>query len=106
MKPAVMHPLAEQELDEVTDYYAAIDVDLADAFVDCVESYKNRMTPHPLHFSRSRGVVHRANLTPQFGEYYLPFMIWKDRVVILAVAHAKRRPYYWRKRIGEAKDLF
>ncbi len=50
--------------------------------------------------------MRRANLSAPFGEYYLPFMIWKDRVVILAVAHAKRRPYYWQKRIGEAKDLF
>lgn len=106
MKPTAMHPAAEQELNEVTDYYAAIDLDLADAFVDCFESYKARVTEYPLHFSIRRGVVRRANLTPQFGEYYLPFMIWKDRVVILAVAHAKRRPYYWRKRIGESKRMF
>ena len=106
MKPTAMHPAAERELSEVTDYYASTDLDLADAFVDSFESYKARMTEHPLHFSRRRGVVRRANLTPQFGEYYLPFMLWNDRVVILAVAHAKRRPYYWRRRIGESKKLF
>ncbi len=106
MKPAAMHPAAEQELNEVTDYYATIDSDLADAFVDCFESYKARMTEYPLHFSSGRGVVRRANLTPQFSEYYLPFMIWQDRVVILAVAHAKRRPYYWRNRIGESEQMF
>ncbi len=33
-------------------------------------------------------------------------MIWKERVVILAIAHAKRRPYYWRNRIGESKEMF
>ena len=33
-------------------------------------------------------------------------MIWKERVVILAVAHAKRRPYYWRKHLAEAKKRF
>lgn len=101
-----MHPAAERELDEVIDHYAAIDPDLADAFVDCFASYRDRMTEHPLHFSRSTGEVRRANLIPQFSEYYLPFMIWQDRVVILAVAHAKRRPYYWRKRIEESKKLF
>jgi len=105
MKPAAMHPAAEQELNEVTDYYASIDPDLADAFVDCFESYKTRITAHPLHFS-SKGTSRRANLRPQFGEYYLPFMIWKERVVILAIAHAKRRPYYWRNRIGESKEMF
>ena len=64
------------------------------------------ITENPLHYNIRRGLVRRVNLTPQFDEYYLPFMIWKDRVVILAVAHAKRRPYYWRKRIGEAKKMF
>ncbi len=44
MKLTAMHPLAEQELDEVTDYYAAIDVDLAEAFVDCFTSSKQRIT--------------------------------------------------------------
>jgi hypothetical protein len=33
-------------------------------------------------------------------------MIWREKVVILATAHDKRRPYYWRKRIGEAKLMF
>lgn len=33
-------------------------------------------------------------------------MIWRQRVVILAIAHTSRRPYYWRSRIGEAKELF
>jgi len=106
MKPSAMHPAAERELDEVIDHYAAIDSDLSDAFLDCFESYRDRITEHPLHFSLRKGMVRRANLTPQFGEYYLPFMIWQDRVVILAVAHAKRRPYYWRKRISESKKLF
>lgn len=106
MKPTAMHPATEQELNEITDYYTAIDLDLADAFVDCFKSYEARITEFPQHFSIRRGVVRRVNLTPQFGEYYLPFMIWKDHVVNLAVAHAKRRPNYWRKRIGEAKKKF
>lgn len=53
-----------------------------------------------------RGAVRRVKLVPQFGEYYLAFMIWKDRVVIPAVAHAKRRPYYWCGRVGDARKLF
>lgn len=101
-----MHPSAERELDEVTSYYEAIDPELADSFLAYFESYKAQVTENPLHFSIRKGQVRRANLRPRFREYYLPFMIWKDRVVILAVAHAKRRPYYWRKRIGESKKMF
>jgi len=106
MKPTELHPAAEQELGEVAEYYEAIGQDLADAFLDCFRTYRIRISKNPLHYNIRRGVIRRVNLAPQFGEYYLPFMIWKDRVVILAVAHAKRRPYYWRKRIGEAKKIF
>ena len=61
---------------------------------------------NPLRFSLRRPPTRRVNLTPRFGAYYIAYMIWKEKVVILAVAHAKRRPYYWRKRIGEAKQMF
>lgn len=50
--------------------------------------------------------MRRANLHPRFSEYYIAYMVWRERVVILAIAHAKRRPYYWRKRIDEAKQMF
>lgn len=70
MKPTAMHPAAAQELNEITDYYTAIDLDLADAFVDCFKSYEARITEFPQHFSIRRGVVRRVNLTLQFGEYY------------------------------------
>lgn len=106
MKPTELHPAAEQELGEVVEYYEAIGQDLADAFLDCFRICRIRITKNPLHYNIRRGVVRRVNFAPQFGEYYLPFMIWKGRVVILAVAHSKRRPYYWRKRIGEAKKIF
>lgn len=101
-----MHPDAEQELGEVAEYYEAIGQDLADAFLDCFRACRLRITNNPMHYNIRRGVVRRINLAPQFREYYLPFMIWKNRVVILAVAHAKRRPYYWRSRIAQAKKIF
>jgi len=33
-------------------------------------------------------------------------MTWRDKGIILAIAHAKRRPYYWRRRVGESKEMF
>lgn len=50
--------------------------------------------------------LRRVNLQPRFGDYYVAYTVWREQVVILAVAHAKRRPYYWRKRITEARKLF
>lgn len=104
-EPAI-HPAAQQELLDVVAYYDDIHEDLGAAFKACFFDYQKRIAANPLHFSVRQGIVRRVNLTPQFGEYYLPFMIWKDRAVILAVAHAKRRPYYGRKRVGELKVMF
>lgn len=61
-----------------------------------------------IRFSTISGAkgIRRVNLNPRFGEYYIAYMIWRQKVVIVAVAHAKRRPHYWRDRIGESKKLF
>ncbi|QIF05521.1 type II toxin-antitoxin system RelE/ParE family toxin [Roseimicrobium sp. ORNL1] len=106
MKAVVLHPAAERELAEVTSYFEAVDSALAEAFTACILQYSTKLAANPQHFSIRRGLVRRANLLPRFGEYYLPFMVWRDRVVILAIAHAKRRPYYWRNRINDAKRRF
>jgi plasmid stabilization system protein ParE len=106
MKLVAIHPAAQTEFREIVEYYDAIDTELADAFVNCFISCRNKIAKSPEHYRIRRGVTRRVNLLPRFEEYYLPFMIWQDKVVILAVAHAKRRPYYWRNRIGEAKKMF
>ncbi len=101
-----MHPAAEEELAEAAGHYESIDPRLSDAFVNCFEACKARITEHPLHYSVRKASIRRINLKPRFGEYYLPYLIWQDRVVILAVAHAKRRPWYWQRRIDESRHLF
>lgn len=76
-------------------------------------AFENAFNPHVeailknphLHNVRRHG-VRRANLNPRFGEYYIAYTIWREKIIILAIAHAKRRPHYWRKRIGQAKKIF
>jgi hypothetical protein len=34
------------------------------------------------------------------------YLIWNDRVVILALGHTKRRPFYFHRRIGESRKMF
>jgi hypothetical protein len=79
---------------------------LADDFDFTFFRYLDAIIANPLLYNIRRRAVRRANLKPRFGEYYIAYMIWREKVVILAIAHAKRRPYYWRKRIGEAKQMF
>lgn len=79
---------------------------MADDFDSTFFRYLDIIVTSPLLYNIRRISVRRANLKPQFSEYYIAYMIWREKVVILAIAHAKRRPYYWRKRIGEGKEMF
>ena len=101
-----IHPAAEDELEAAFEYYLGIDPELAHSFDEHYKRYREVICKEPLLFNTRRRNTRRINLTPRFGEYYIAYMIWREKVVILAIAHAKRRPYYWRKRIGEAKEMF
>lgn len=103
-----IHPAARDELHDTIRNYAGVDEDgsLAFDFEATFYRYTAAIVANPLLYNIRRRAVRRANLRPRFDEYYIAYMIWREKVVILAIAHAKRRPYYWRKRIGEAKQMF
>ncbi|TLD68710.1 hypothetical protein FEM03_21245 [Phragmitibacter flavus] len=101
-----IHPAARHELIEVLSYYLTIDPELAHAFDDHYRRYRTQICETPLLHNARRNQIRRVNLTPRFGEYYIAYMLWKHEVVILAIAHAKRRPGYWRQRISESKQIF
>lgn len=76
------------------------------AFEQCYKETRALICRTPLLFHQRRFTVRRVNLGPRFEEYYLAYILWREKVIILAVAHAKRRPFYFRRRIGEARRLF
>lgn len=106
MKNWDIHPKAQQELEEAFEYYLAIDAELALSFDEHYTRHRKEIVANPLRFSFRRPPTRRVNLTPRFGAYYIAYMIWHDKPVILAVAHGARKPYYWRKRISESKKMF
>jgi plasmid stabilization system protein ParE len=101
-----IHPEAQRELEDAFDYHFLIEEELAYSFDAHYQRHHRQICENPLLYNLRRGVTRRVNLTPRFGEYYIAYMIWREKMVILAVAHAKRKPYYWRKRIAEAKEMF
>lgn len=106
-----IHPAASEEFNATIQHYAFLDENdqdqpLATAFDTTFNRHLSAIIDNPLLYNLRRRNTRRVNLTPRFGEHYIAYMIWREKVVVLAVAHAKRRPYYWRKRIGEAKKLF
>jgi hypothetical protein len=101
-----IHPAARDEYDEAFSHYLGIQPELAVSFASHFTSHLGTICETPLLYNIRRLNVRRVNLLPRFGEYYIAYMIWHEKVVILAVGHAKRKPFYWRKRIEESQKLF
>ena len=88
---------AEQELDEAIAYYNAQVAGLGDSFLlealkvfDLIEQYPQAW--HPLGDGIRRC---RLNRFP----YTIVYTHDADEILVLAVAHMHRRPWYWRERL-------
>lgn len=105
MTPPIWHPAARQELVDQADAFAQIDTKLVTRFNDRLQHYLRAIQENPHAFHERRVEIRRANLLPKFGEYYIAFLLWNQQVVILALGHAKRKPYYFRSRLDAARRL-
>jgi toxin ParE1/3/4 len=93
---------AESEVAEAAQWYEeqreGLGLEFLDSFSGAVESIEQ----HPQRFlqikvGRTAREVRRA-LFRRFP-YKVVFEVRPDEILILAVAHDKRRPYYWKKRL-------
>lgn len=97
--PVVLHPAAEQELIAAARWYeerAGLGSDLIDevlaARVAAGEHFE-ALTPVP----GAPAGVRMANV--RRFPYYLVCFGLEDRALVLAVAHVRRRPLYWKRRL-------
>ncbi len=97
MKRHVFHPEAAEEYVEAARYYNAITPDLARGFHDEIERLIQQVCRQPDRFFRFSPTARRA-LARRFP-YSVVYIEEPDRVWIVAVAHAKRQPGYWRARL-------
>jgi toxin ParE1/3/4 len=96
-KPYRFHPEASEELEAADDWYFSRSVDASIDFVSEVDLAIEAITqtPHrwPKHlYGTRRFVLQRF----PFSVIYLDD---PDAIVIIAVAHAKRKPGYWKGRL-------
>lgn len=102
MMSRLIHPLADVELAEAVEHYLCIDVELGRSFEAHYQASMQRICESPLLFNTRTNAVRRLNLRPRFPEYYIAYKVLPSAsVLILAVAHAKRRPSYWKSRASE-----
>ena len=95
-RPLCLHEDADLELNDAADYYDRESPSLGSAFLDEVDSGFDRICANPdAAVEVARGI--RKLVLARFP-YALVYEIRDDAIRILAIAHQRRRPYYWRGR--------
>jgi plasmid stabilization system protein ParE len=88
---------AEEEMTEASVFYEAATSGLGADFLDDVHRIVGMLREHP-ELGRSIDQGFRQALLHRFP-FSLIYSIEVDAVLIVAVAHQRRRPDYWRSRI-------
>ena len=96
MKSVEFHPEAEAEFIAAARYYEGQAENLGLDFIAAVERSYQRLVTFP-ESGHPFGPRLRRVLVPRFP-YGLLYRANPDRIFILAVAHLRRRPGYWRSR--------
>ncbi len=91
-----IHESAEFEIDEAVDFYEMECLGLGRVFIDEIEKAIESISQFPEASQILRGRVRRKVLHK--FPYSVVYSIRPDEIRILAVAHQKRRPFYWRGR--------
>ncbi len=91
-----IHEFAEAEINEARLYYDLLSPGLGDSFIDEIEKALAQISEFPNAAPLVRGKI-RKKIISCFP-YALLYSVTVDQTRILAVAHHKRRPFYWRDR--------
>jgi hypothetical protein len=97
MKVIGFHPDADAEVTEAAQYYEIRQIGLGSDLLAEVERGLNQILMNTEASPKIGKRLRRKSLW-RFP-YNLVYTVYPDRIQILACAHQKRRPYYWRKRL-------
>lgn len=97
MKPHVFHPAADAEYAEAATYYSSISPELGGRFYDEIERLIQDIRRQPELF-RVFDRPARRHFSTVFP-YSVIYLDQPDRTWIVAIAHMKRQPRYWRQRL-------
>lgn len=89
-------PLAREELNEAASFYEAKVTGLGVAFLDDVDRSIEMLCESP-RIGAAAGRTFRKLLLRRFP-YSIIYALRDEEVIIVAVAHQRKRPGYWRRR--------
>ncbi len=96
MLPVDYLPGARRDFDESFDWYAERSTQAAVRFANAVDAALTAVAADPTRFAAMDG-MHRECRVKTFP-FRVVYRVAEDSVVVVAIAHAKRRPGYWRDR--------
>jgi len=96
MLPIDYLPGARRDFDESFDWYAERSTQAAIRFANAVDAALTDAAANPEQFA-AVDKIHRACPVKRFP-FRIVFRIVQDRVLVVAIAHAKRRPGFWKDR--------
>jgi plasmid stabilization system protein ParE len=91
-----IHEAAESEINEAADFYDLENPGLGAVFIDEIQRGIERISQFPEAAPLMGGRIRRQALFK--FPYSLIYSVRPDEIRLLAVAHQKRRPFYWRGR--------
>ena len=90
------HPDADLELEEAAFFYEKRAEGLGDDLLDDVDAAIERIVAHPTLYRVVCGQARQMRL--RRFPYNLVYEVHGEDIFILALAHIRRRPFYWRHR--------
>ena len=97
MRKVTFHEDAYAEMNEAGQYYEERSFGLGLSFLDAVEEAIEKILQSPAAYQLVGDEV-RYKLLNRFP-YSVLYAIEQDRIRVVAIAHQKRRPGYWRYRL-------
>lgn len=97
MRALTFHEEAGAEIIEAATYYEARMPGLGVLFLGALEEAVQNVQAHPEACQLVGSEIRRSRI--KRFPYSLLYVAESDRIRVLAVAHQKRRPGYWRNRL-------
>ena len=94
------HPAAAQEVESTYDWYAARNSAAAQGFREELRQAVAAVAANPQTWPRY-GTRARRYVFPRYP-YTLVYVVRGSDIDVVAVAHGRRRPGYWRSRLRDA----
>jgi len=91
-----IHETAEAEVNEAADFYDIESSGLGSVFIDEIQRAIVTISEFPEAAPLIRGRVRKRPIAK--FPYSMVYSVRPNEIRILAVAHQKRRPFYWRGR--------